>query len=116
MLDSANREYAQRLGQELFDGRNYYPGERDCPFCGSDLVRLKAGGKVECPICGAAGILKADNIPDFSGTDHCRFSQHEVNEHFGLWLKQTKQRFREEKDRLKEVQKNYRDMDWWIRP
>jgi multimeric flavodoxin WrbA len=116
MLDSENRKYARKLGQELFNGRTYQPGARECPCCGSDLLRLRAGGKVECPICGAEGTLEFDNIPNFAGNSHCRFSDQEVAEHFGLWLNQMRQRFREEKDQLKEVQKGYRDMDWWIKP
>jgi multimeric flavodoxin WrbA len=116
MLDPNNREYARKLGKELFNGRIYYPRERDCPFCGSDLVRLRAGGKVECPICGAEGILQENNIPDFSGSDYFRFSRREVEEHFGSWLNQAKQRFRTEKDRLREEQKEYRDNNWWIKP
>lgn len=116
MLDFRPREYAIKLGQELFNGRNYYPGDRDCPLCGSDILRLQAGGRVECPICGAEGIIKEDNMLDFSISNHSRFSEEAVEEHFGSWLQQTKQKFREEKDRLKEVQRNYREMDWWIRP
>jgi len=116
MLDSGNRKYARQLGQELFSGRIYQPGERDCPFCGSDLFRLRAGGKVECPICGAKGSLDFDNIPNFSGNSHFRFSDKEVAEHFGLWLNQMKQRFWAEKVSLLEVQKEYRDIDWWIKP
>ncbi|MEA4926222.1 MAG: flavodoxin family protein [Syntrophomonadaceae bacterium] len=116
MLDLDNQIYARKLGHELWAGREYQPGARECPFCGSDLFRLGAEGAIECPICGVKGKLKDDNLPDFSGNDHSRFSDQALNEHFGDWLNQAKQRFWAEKGRLKEVQKDYRSMEWWIKP
>lgn len=116
MLNTDNQAYARKLGQELFTERVYQPGQRECPFCGSDLFKLGADSEIECPICGAKGKLKTGTILDFSDNDLFRFSQQSVIDHFGLWLNQTKQRFGAEKDRLKEVQKNYRAMEWWVKP
>jgi len=116
LLDSDNIEYARKLGQDLFSDREYIPGNRECCFCGSDILRLLADNRVECPICGAKGRLDHDNIPNFTDADYFRFSAHQVEEHFKGWVKEMKSRFAVEKDKLKEAQKDYRDKDWWIRP
>lgn len=116
MLNPDNIKYAQALGRSLFNGRKYEPGNRECSYCGSDLVRLLAGNRVECPVCGAQGILQLDNIPDFSDADYCRFSSKEMREHFKGWLVEMRHRFFAEKDRLKDVQKEYRNNDWWVKP
>ncbi|MDH7479172.1 MAG: flavodoxin family protein [Syntrophomonadaceae bacterium] len=116
LLSQENLEYARALGRDLFGGRKHQIGARECIFCGSDLFRLLAERKVECPICGARGTLDSDNLPDFSKAIYCRFSEHEMEEHFKVWLVEMKQRFLNEKDRLKEVQKGYLDKEWWIKP
>jgi len=116
LLNDDNLIYARKLGQEIFSGREYGPGPRECIACGSDLLRLLDGKRVECPLCGAIGNLDRDNIPDFSGADYNRFAKHEMDEHWRLWLGEMKQRFREEKEILKSLQKVYRDQDWWIKP
>lgn len=116
LLNRDNLKYAQNLGMGLFNGSEYKFGTRECSHCGSDLFRLLAGNRVECPVCGVQGILKDDNIPDFTDADYCRFSNEEMEEHFKVWLVEMKQRFLDEKDHLKEVQKAYRDKDWWIKP
>ncbi|NPV93038.1 MAG: flavodoxin family protein [Firmicutes bacterium] len=116
LLDAGNLEYARVLGKDLFGSREHRAGARECVYCGSDLFRLLAGREVECPICGARGVLDQDNLPDFSGADYCRFSREEMKEHFDVWLVEMKHRFLAEKDRLKEVQKSYPDKDWWVKP
>ena len=116
LLNPDNLKYARTLGIDLFNGREYNSGIRECFYCGSDLFRLLQGNRVECPICGAKGILKYDNIPDFTDADYCRFSNKEMEEHFKVWLVEMKHRFLSEKNRLKDVQKDYRDKDWWIKP
>jgi multimeric flavodoxin WrbA len=116
LLDPAVKNYARDLGQSLFLDRTYCPGARACSCCGSDMMRLLPQSSVECGICGARGILQDDNIPDFSQTDYCRFGDKEMQEHFKVFLTEMKQKFIMEKDRLKEVQKAYRDLDWWVSP
>ena len=116
LLNQDNLEYARGLGRDLFSDREYQYGARECIHCGSDLFRLLPEKKVECPICGAEGVLDSDNLPDFSNSEYCRFSSHEMEEHFKVWLVEMKNKFLAEKDNLKEVQKSYRDLNWWIKP
>ncbi|HWP97354.1 MAG TPA: flavodoxin family protein [Syntrophomonadaceae bacterium] len=116
MLNSDNVKYAQDLGRDLFNGREYNSGTRECVYCGSDLFRLLEGNRVECPVCGAQGFLNNDNMPDFYDAEYCRFSSKEMKEHFKDWLVEMKHRFFAEKERLKDVQQEYRNKDWWIKP
>jgi len=116
LLNPDNLEYARTLGRNLFGNREYPYGRRECIYCGSDLFRLLPERKVECPLCGARGILDSDNLPDFSITDYCRFANKEMEEHFKVWLVEMKQKFLAEKDSIKEVQKGYGEKDWWIKP
>jgi multimeric flavodoxin WrbA len=116
LLNPENISYAQALGRGIFTGHEYHPGSRDCSVCGSDLFRLLPDNRVECPICGAQGILKNNGVPDFTDSDYCRFSDQEMDEHFKGWLLEMKKRFFTEKGYLKELQKDYRDQSWWIRP
>lgn len=115
LLTPDHLQYAQTLGQDLFNGREYNFGIRECPYCGSDLFRLLENNQLECPICGAKGILKNDNIPDFTDSNYCRFGENEMEEHFLVWLVEMKHRFTAEKEHLKELQAGYRDKDWWIK-
>lgn len=116
LLSPKNISYAKALGRELFNEREYQAGSRECPVCGSDLFRFLNDHQVECPICGARGILKNNGSLDFSDSDYNRFSDQNMDEHFNNWLLEMKERFRAQKEYLKEVQKSYRDQSWWIKP
>jgi multimeric flavodoxin WrbA/DNA-directed RNA polymerase subunit RPC12/RpoP len=116
LLNPENISYARALGQNLFKGRAYQATSRECPDCGSDLFRLLEENQIECPICGARGILKNNGSPDFTDSDYCRFSDHEMDHHFKDWLYEIKERFSAEKNHLKELQKDYLDQSWWIKP
>lgn len=116
LLNPDNLNYAQALGRELFSGRQYQPGSRECPACGSDVFRLLPDNQVECPLCGAKGVLNSEGLLRFAEEQYCRFADEEMEEHFKVWLAEMKHRFLAEKDRLKEVQKVYSDKEWWIKP
>ena len=111
-----NLEYARQLGGKIFSGEQYRPGPQECPQCGSDLFRLLPDRRVECPICNAIGILGDDNRPDFSESGHNRFAHHEIEEHFNEYLADMRGRFKAEKDMIKGLQQDYKEMDWWIKP
>lgn len=116
LLNDENMSYAQALGRELFNGREYQAGSKECPECGSDLFRLLDENQVECPICGSRGVLNGNGSPEFFDSDYRRFSDQEMDKHFKGWLLEMKDRFLDEKDHLKELQKGYRDQNWWIKP
>lgn len=116
LLNGDTLEYARGLGLDLFSGRKHRIGNRECIWCGCDLFRLLPEKKIECAICGAAGVLDNNGLPDFSGAVYSRFSNKEMEEHFKCWLVEMKRRFLAEKDSLKEVQKGYSEKDWWVKP
>jgi len=116
LMDPANIAYANNLAKRLFKEEAYTPGKRECPYCGSDLFRLHEGDKIECPLCGVEGKLQDDNLPCFPLTNASRFTRDNILEHFDGWVRDMKKKFHKEKAILKEIQKAYRDMDWWIKP
>ncbi|MFZ5631473.1 MAG: flavodoxin family protein [Bacillota bacterium] len=118
MLTSSNKEYARKIGLNLFTQQEYEKGPYECPHCGSDLFRLLPEGTIECPLCALKGSVGAGNIPLFPGTGRGRFSPEEIRKHFGLdgWLTGMKDKFQVEKAKLQETQKTYKEMDWWIKP
>ncbi|MGI5910955.1 MAG: flavodoxin family protein [Syntrophomonadaceae bacterium] len=116
LINPSNLEYARSLGVRLFDSPAYTPEIRECPYCGSDLFRLHPNNKIECPICKAEATLQEDNIPSWSNTNSNRFSSANIQEHFGIWLIKMKEKYYQEKEKLKELQKPYRDKDWWVKP
>lgn len=116
LINPNNISYAKALGRELFTGREYHAAANECPVCGSDLFRLINENQVECPLCGAIGALQKNGSPDFSGSDYRRFSDQALDEHFKGWLLEMQDHFLAEKNHLKELQKGYRNQNWWIRP
>jgi multimeric flavodoxin WrbA len=116
VMSDQNRDHARRLGMDIFSGARRQKDPRHCPYCGSDLFRLLPGGEVECPLCLARGRLGEDGLPAYTPAEPLRFSTAGLQEHFGHWLVEMKKMFLEKRDRLKEVQKPYRSMDWWIKP
>lgn len=115
-MNDENIEYTGILAEKLFSGQRFVPGKRECSLCGCDVFRMLPDDGVECAICGAIGVLKPGNIPDFSGSGYNRFSSEKIEEHFNVWLREMKEKFLAIKDDLREIQKNYRDMNWWVKP
>jgi multimeric flavodoxin WrbA len=115
-LNPENITYAQKLGQTLFTAADYIPAARECIQCGSDLFRLLPDNRIECPICGAIGILGPDNIPDFNLSAYNRFGAHEIEEHFQGWVVGMKRKYWQDKDKLREVQKTFKNKQWWVKP
>ncbi len=90
-------------------------GPLECAGCGSDLFRLLPGGGVECPLCGVRAQVNASGQLEY-GRAGGRFEPEQLREHFLDWLVGMKEKYRVERDRLKEAQRPYRSMDWWVKP
>ena len=116
LMDSANLEYARNLGSRLFDSEPYGPGPWECPYCGADIFRLLPDNRIECPLCGIEGHLEMDAKPSFAPNQECRLAAHNILEHFDGWVRDMKNKFLEEKHKLREIQQGYKDFDWWIKP
>ena len=116
VLDQGNLDRAGAIAARLFaaGGESREPGE--CINCGSDLFRLLPGGGVECPLCGTQAVLGPDGHLEYSGNDPGRFEPRRMREHFLGWLVAMKEKYRVEREHLKEAQKPYRPMDWWVTP
>ena len=115
-MTQENIDYAGILAEKLLNGEPCFPGKRECSWCGNNIFRLADDNGVECVVCGAAGVLTPGNVPDFSASKYCRFTEEEIEHHFDVWLKEMKDKFLRVKDSLKEIQNKYRDMNWWIKP
>lgn len=114
LLTPENLTRARALGSKLFSGQVYNAGRWECPGCGGDLFRLQEGGGIQCPACGMQGVWQADGDIRFNSSGYYRFSREQMEEHFGHWLVEMKERFRREKDRIKIVQEEYREHNWWV--
>lgn len=115
VISPGNVENAKKLGANLFIAPEFEKGPRECPYCGGDLFRLLPDGRIECPLCSARGHVKEGGAPDFS-TGHSRFSTEALQEHFGGWLVEMREKYLKERDNLKEAQKPYRGRNWWVKP
>jgi uncharacterized Zn finger protein (UPF0148 family) len=116
ICNSKNLEHAREIGLKLFAGQEFTRGSRECLFCGADVFRLFPDGKVECPLCGAMACLKKDNELEFSDSGQYRFTTEALHRHFREWLVSMKDKFLLERDKLKEIQEPYKEMDWWVKP
>ncbi len=118
LLNSHNMEYARKIGLSLFTRQEFDKGPYMCLDCGSDLFRLLPGEIVECPLCAAKGSIGTAGISLFAESGRGRFSKEEIQKHFGAdgWLTGMKDKFQVERARLQEVQKPYKEMNWWIKP
>jgi len=116
VLDRGNLHRAGEIAARLFAAGGESRGPGECPNCGSDLFRLLPGGGVECPLCGTRAVLGPDGRPVLDGDDPGRFEPGRMREHFLGWLVEMKEKYRAEREGLKEAQKPYRPMDWWVIP
>jgi multimeric flavodoxin WrbA len=117
-VEEKNRNAAADLARALFSGAS--PKKQpNCPLCGGDTFRFLDERRVRCMLCSNAGTLSViEGRPVFSigDTGHELFLSKEGVVRHREWLKGMKNRFVEQKDRLRDITGPYRKEGTWIAP
>jgi ribosomal protein L37AE/L43A len=116
-----NLKIVTRLAQSLMKAPakpESEKGELNCPYCTSRTLNLKTDGSWVCSVCGGTGSLENKNGAfslkyDPSGDYH--FTAQGKIMH-AAYMDEKKKLFIATRDRVKEVQDRYRDMNLWVKP
>ncbi|MCF8028256.1 MAG: flavodoxin family protein [Desulfobacteraceae bacterium] len=117
-LEDANKPLISGLANALFNDpvKDSAPG---CPLCGGDTFRFYENNRVRCMLCSNEGKVDTSGLfPVFhigTSSHELLLTQQDALSH-GQWLQQMKQKFGEDKTKLKQVTRQYADMGSWIRP
>ena len=118
MLSENNRQVASGLAQSLFGLAKSKEG-LCCPFCGGETFRFLDGDRVRCMLCSESGTLTAKDgeiVLDIEASDHVLLANKEEALKHRDWLLGMIGRFKEQKDKLREVATEYADETPWISP
>ena len=117
-LDEANTQALKRAAGALLNAPVSDNAPR-CPLCGGDTFRFYEGNRIRCMLCSNEGKVEAGGT---SAVFHVEPSGHEIllsHEdalNHGQWLQHMKQKFRQDRSRLKELTQQFADTGTWLRP
>ncbi len=117
-LNQENKKTAADLARALFGPAIGKKGP-SCPLCGGDTFRFIDDNTVRCMLCSNAGTISTENgkpIFKIVKGEHDLFLSREGIIQHGEWLRSMKNRFRQQKDKLKEISIEYRKDGTWIKP
>ena len=117
-LNRQNRETARALAEALIDAPPPDAGPR-CPLCGGRTFRFLSHDRVRCMLCSNAGTLESEQGKTrlhIQRSDHELFLTRQEALAHRDWLLSMKERFRAQKERLKDISSGYRQDGTWIRP
>jgi hypothetical protein len=119
LVSKKNLDKAAHLGRILFD-KGYARKQESylCPVCSSDTFQLLSGNRVKCKVCNNKGsisskngILNIDILPG-KGSFYMSYEKSMAHKE---WLVGMKNRFLENKERLKEITSRYKKDGEWIK-
>lgn len=120
ILEGNAKEQIQSAAARLFDPASFKePEPNSCPNCWNPYLSIRRDGKVSCPICGSDGTLRS--LPgsvvqaEFSDTAKNRFTAEELYHHFGPTIQQTMAAYAANRNKVKELQGYYKQLDWDIK-
>jgi len=120
-VQGENLKTLGRLAQSLMNPpeKPFTPaGELDCSFCYSSALTLFAGGNWTCRICGGTGKIEYNN-GEFSikpdAENHSHFTPESKILHAD-YLMERKQFFLDNRQKVKEIQSKYENINWWVKP
>ena len=93
--------------------------EPACPLCGGDTFRFLGNDRIHCLLCSNPGTIYMETdgpVFRIRKSGHELFLSKEEALHHKEWLIQMKDRYLEQKEKLKEITLAYRKPEEWIRP
>ncbi|NPA24988.1 MAG: flavodoxin family protein [Deltaproteobacteria bacterium] len=108
---------AGKLGEKLFAVEKREYAAWACPLCGSDVVQLQGGDRIQCMVCRNYGRLiregESFRMEVELRPDNMFFTAEQAHQH-GLWLKGMKDRFLGLKKKLGAICTAYADQGKWL--
>ena len=117
-LNRQNIEAAADLAAALFAPAPCKEGPV-CPLCGGDTFRFLGNDRIHCLLCSNPGTIYMETdgpVFRIRKSGHELFLSKEEALHHKEWLIQMKDRYLEQKEKLKEITLAYRKPEEWIRP
>ncbi|HIE07452.1 MAG TPA: flavodoxin family protein [Desulfarculaceae bacterium] len=115
-----NNEQLQRaadLGAKLFSTEERAFAGWACPLCGSDVIQLLGGNKIQCVVCRNYGEVVNDGknltLKVTLNSDNIFFTEEQAGRH-GLWLQEMKSRFMQLRRKLAKITGPYADDGKWL--
>lgn len=117
-LNKENNKTALELAASLFGPVHETNGSR-CPVCGGKTFRFIESNRVRCMLCSNEGTFTMSNnqpVFEIKKSEHELFITKEEAINHRAWLIGMKERFIQEKTRLKDISTAYRTGGEWINP
>ncbi len=117
-INGKNKKIVKDMAASLFGPALGKKGPA-CPLCGGDTFRFLSDGKVRCMLCSNPGTLAMETgrwvLAVHKGDHEMFLSKKEALAHRD-WLVGMKDRFIEQKKKLKEISSAYLKEGTWIKP
>jgi multimeric flavodoxin WrbA len=114
LANKSRKEMAARLGRLLFSEKGGQKGTRACPFCGSDIVRMRKTDFL-CTLCHGSFCLD-ERGRAVKGQPGWNVGSVEFVRSHREWLKDMKGRFLATRKRLLALSLPYKDTGVWVEP
>lgn len=121
LLNRKNKTIARKMAKALFNNAASTPAGNSvpaCSLCGGTTFRFLSKETVRCMLCSNSGTIEANQnvfkIHMIKDEHQIFLSKQEALEH-KAWLLQMKDRYLQQKDRLKQVCRPYRKEGRWIK-
>ncbi len=115
--NDAQCKRAAALGQDLFSDKERVFADWACPLCGSDVIQLLGGDKVQCVVCRNYGKFDKDGevlkLQIELNPENIFFTEEQAGRH-GLWLQDMKARFMKLRRKLAGLTAPYKDQGRWL--
>ncbi len=117
-INGKNKKIAKDMAASLFGPAPEKKGLA-CPLCGGDTFRFLSDGKVRCMLCSNTGTLAMETghwVLTVHKGEHEMFLSKKAALTHRDWLVGMKDRFIEQKKKLKEISIAYRKDGAWVKP